>query len=226
MFKTLTLKIKNFFHFNTFNFNIFTNKDLFVLNNVFTYEFFLLLVFLFNVFLFLTVNCKIKKLLTTILNLIISVIFIVNIGNEAFAYIFLISELTAIVIFSSIILSNKNLEKKKINFYFINIFIILFLFMYFYLIFFNNNTNINDYCVFLSEPAHITNTNNDFYSLFIFLNKNYKIQLALLSYFFIVSVQITILVFLKNNLKFWIKFFRKIIIKLFVFFINIFINRV
>ena len=74
--------------------------------------------------------------------------------------------------------------------------------MYFYLIFFNNNTNINDYCVFLSEPAHITNTNNDFYSLFIFLNKNYKIQLALLSYFFIVSVQITILVFLKNNLKF------------------------
>lgn len=150
--------------------NNFTNYV--VLTNNLNFKFLITLLLIFNLFFFYKSQDFLKKILSALLNLFFLTFIIIQKSNEAFAYLFLLTEMSALLVLTPIIL-NKNdslCNKKNINlsyFYFI-----LFLTTIYCIFNYNFNTRYN---IFVDNIKESNNNFNDLYSLFLILNYNHSL---------------------------------------------------
>lgn len=130
-----------------FNLELFKNKfllkDYTFLTNIIDSYFILSLTIFLNFFLYIKATNKIIKITTTLTNLLIITSCIVMTSNEAFAYLFLITELSALVVLTPIILSKKddNFNKNIKNCYYY----LIFFFVYVYMLFFYSNDILKNF---------------------------------------------------------------------------------
>lgn len=148
----------------------FTN--LLILTNSLSFKFLTTTLIIFNLFFFFKTKDILKKLLSTILNLLFLTFLIVLRSNEAFAYLFLITELTGILVVSPILLSKSdtNNNKKNINF---NLFYLI-LFILLIVSIFGSDVD-QKYNIFIDNIKDSNANFNDLYSLFLILNYNHTI---------------------------------------------------
>lgn len=148
----------------------FTN--LLILTNSLSFKFLTTTLIIFNLFFFFKTKDILKKLLSTILNLLFLTFLIVLRSNEAFAYLFLITELTGILVVSPILLSKSdtNNNKKNINF---NLFYLV-LFILLIVSIFGSDVD-QKYNIFIDNIKDSNANFNDLYSLFLILNYNHTI---------------------------------------------------
>lgn len=143
-----------------------------ILTNNLNCKFLLTLMLVFNLFFFFKTQNSIKKILSTIFNLLILTCIILQKSNEAFAYLFLITELTAILVLMPILFSKNNeiTNEKSLN---LNIYFLITFFTTSYIIYnYNFNTKYN---IFVDSIKEGNNNFNDLYSLFLILNYNHSL---------------------------------------------------
>ena len=148
-------------------------KDFFFITNILDFYFLVSFLFLLNFFVFFKTENIIVKIISTILNLITVVFVIVNSSNEAFAYLFLITEMSAVLVVSPILLS----KSKKNSSYKLNIlyYMIIFSLVYLSILFFYYDDILKNFSFWKITPKDNIIQFNDLYSLFLKLNLSYNL---------------------------------------------------
>lgn len=187
--------------FEPIDFNIFMQQIL-------TFNFLIVLIFLFNINFFLKTKCKIKSLFSAIINLILIVILASIQGNEPIAYLFLVTELTGIVILSVIVLKqlkddfepNRTVLKKIL----ITITLLVSLTIFFKS---KSKTDLEEYIFFVTDYSIQNNNYNDLVSLFYtFIIDNSAFNTFIFIFLFLTILIVTSILFNKKYKKQNIKF--------------------
>lgn len=179
--------------------NVFNN--LVILTNNLSLTFVLANLILLNCLFFNNTNCKIKKTFSVLANLIYCTIAITLSANDSFAYLFLITETSAIVVILPIILSkNENIDKKKnLNtvFYFFTFFSV-----FTFNLFFLDKQTLMNYQVFQNFSKENNIISNDLYSFFLEIGLSYNIFIFFSSFFLITNMVIIYSVYSNKKIKF------------------------
>ena len=176
-------------------------NNIFLLTKNLTLSFLLINILILNSLYFLKTECVIKKIFATVCNLICCSIAIVLESNEAFAYLLLLTEISAIVVLSPIMMSSLDisLKKEKISdFYYLITFIIIF----FLNLFFFDTQKLQKYTVFKNTPKENSNIYNDLYSLFLELGSSYIYLVFFTTMFLVVNIIIVFVIKDTKSIKF------------------------
>ena len=176
-------------------------NNIFLLTKNLTLSFLLINILILNSLYFLKTECAIKKIFATVCNLICCSIAIVLESNEAFAYLLLLTEISAIVVLSPIMMSSLDisLKKEKISdFYYLITFIIIF----FLNLFFFDTQKLQKYTVFKNTPKENSNIYNDLYSLFLELGSSYIYLVFFTTMFLVVNIIIVFVIKDTKSIKF------------------------
>ena len=176
------------------------NNFLILTKNI-SLSFLLVNILILNSLYFLKTECLIKKLFATVCNLICCVIAIVLESNEALAYLLLITEISALVVLSPIVLSNLdiNFSKKKISDFY---YLLIFAFIFFINLFFFDSQKLQRYTIFKLTPKENTNIYNDLYSLFLHLSSSYIYLVFFTAMFLTINIIIVFVIKDSKNIKF------------------------
>lgn len=152
------------------NSNFFKNNLL--LTNIITFKFIIIFILIINLFFFFNSNDSLKKLINVIINLFFLTFLIILKSNEAFAYLFLLTELTGILVITPIIFSKSDFFLKKNSLNFSIFFLIISIVSVIQTLSLKPNKK---YSVFIDIIKDNNVNFNDLYNLFIIINYNYKL---------------------------------------------------
>lgn len=192
------------------NFKYYLNfswKEIFTLSELLNFNLIIAFFLIINLFFFIKTNDKIKKIFSVVFNLIILTTIVMLKQNEAFAMLFLITEMTGLLVLTIIILSENKKEKiinTNINLYFFILFFIEVIYVF-------NIKIIKIYDLFLNEINEKNVNFNDIYNFFLVINNNYNLLIFFLSIFLIINMIIILTVLKKKliNKKYTSNFFLK-----------------
>ena len=176
-------------------------NNIFLLTKNLTLSFILANILILNSLYFLKTECAIKKIFATVCNLICCSIAIVLESNEAFAYLLLLTEISAIVVLSPIVLSSLDisLKNEKISDFY---YLITFVTVFFLNLFFFDAQKLQKYTVFKTTPRENSNIYNDLYSLFLELSNSYIYLIFFTSMFLVINIIIVFVIKDTKSIKF------------------------